>query len=84
MLKEIAWTLTHGKLKQRRLHRSLPSRETVCVKIDGYCQIKYIYLYAPYLRGKKTCEAFIRSSSPDISSLLSKPSEFILYTIASQ
>ena len=49
MLSEIAWTLTHGKFEQRRLHRSLPSRETVCVKFDGYCQIKCIYLYAPYL-----------------------------------
>jgi hypothetical protein len=34
--------------------------------------------------GVKTYEAFIRSSSPDISSLLLKPSACILFTIASQ
>ena len=44
----------------------------------------YLFICTVFEGGKKTCKAFIRSSSPYISSLLSKPSAFILYTIASQ
>ena len=36
-----AWTPTHGKLKQQRSMRCLPSRETLSMKSDAICQIKW-------------------------------------------